>query len=118
MDKHTCTDDHTMLRVQHCSFPYTPVFLTCWLLTYSTICSAWNRFGFSLSSQLKIKHIVWCSNYITVKCALLREKVHYIITDNDSNMCKAFLVLEELATDVNMDSVVLVISEMTWRLPI
>ena len=37
----------------------------------------------------------------------LREKVHYIITDNASNMCKAFLVLEELATDVNMDSVVL-----------
>jgi len=50
----------------------------------------------------------------------LREKVHYIITDNASNMRKAFLVLEELATDVNMDSVVLdaEISEMTWRLQI
>ena len=37
----------------------------------------------------------------------LREKVHYVITDNASNMCKAFSVLEELATDVNMDSVIL-----------
>ena len=37
----------------------------------------------------------------------LRQKVHYIITDNASNMRKAFSVLEELATDVNMDSVVL-----------
>jgi len=33
--------------------------------------------------------------------------VHYVITDNASNMCKAFSVLEELATDVNMDSAVL-----------
>lgn len=35
----------------------------------------------------------------------LREKVHYIVTDNASNMRKAFTVLEELAgtTDVGMD---------------
>ena len=37
----------------------------------------------------------------------LREKVHYIITDNASNMRKAFSVLEELATDVNMEYAVL-----------
>jgi len=37
----------------------------------------------------------------------LQEKVHYIITDNASNMRKAFSVLEELATDVNMEYAVL-----------
>ena len=37
----------------------------------------------------------------------LREKVHYVITDNTSNMRKAISVLEELATDVNMNSAIL-----------
>ena len=33
--------------------------------------------------------------------------MQYVITDNASNMRKAFSLLEELATDVNMDAAVL-----------
>ena len=43
-----------------------------------------------------------------INCCLekynLRDKVRYIVTDNASNMRKAFSVLEELATDVEMDT--------------
>ena len=44
---------------------------------------------------------------LSSKVQTSREGTLYYHPDNASNMCKAFLVLEELATDVNMDSVVL-----------
>lgn len=34
----------------------------------------------------------------------LRDKVHYIVTDNATNMRKAFSVLEELAVDIEIES--------------
>jgi len=37
----------------------------------------------------------------------LREKVHYVITDNAGNMRKFFSVSEKLATDVNINSAAL-----------